>query len=111
MGRQPVARPGQFPVRLNVANRLVYSPHDYAISVYHQTWFDDPTSRPTCRRSGTSYWGYLSKQNIAPIMLGEFGTTLADPQDRVWLSDLMAYTRHRRQRHVVHLLVVEPELG
>ena len=44
-------------------------------------------------------------------MMGEFGTTLADPKDQVWLENLMAYTRHRRQRHVVHVLVVEPELG
>ena len=38
------------------------------------------------------YWGYLYKQNIAPIMMGEFGSTLPDPQDKVWLEKLMAYT-------------------
>ena len=56
------------------------------------------------------YWGYLYKQNIAPIMMGEFGSTLVDPKDKVWLEKLMAYTGHRGERDVVHLLVVEPQL-
>ena len=29
-------------MRLNVANRLVYSPHEYATSVFVQPWFNDP---------------------------------------------------------------------
>ena len=29
------------PVRLNVANKLVYSPHDYPNSVFSQEWFSD----------------------------------------------------------------------
>ncbi|MEU8261146.1 cellulase family glycosylhydrolase [Micromonospora sp. NPDC048999] len=81
-----------FPVRLNVANRLVYSPHEYAISVYHQKWFDDPTYPANMPAIWDKYWGYLYKQNIAPIMMGEFGTTLQDPKDKVWLQNLLAYT-------------------
>src|SRR5882762_3876575 len=30
------------PVVLNVANRVVYSPHDYPASVFSQTWFSAP---------------------------------------------------------------------
>lgn len=33
---------GSVPVRLNVANRLVYSPHDYPSSLFAQKWFSDP---------------------------------------------------------------------
>ncbi|MFE9956748.1 cellulase family glycosylhydrolase [Micromonospora sp. NPDC005299] len=87
-----LSRAGQFPVRLNVANRLVYSPHEYATSVYHQAWFDDPTYPANMPGIWDKYWGYLYKQNIAPIMMGEFGTTLQDPKDKVWLQNLMAYT-------------------
>jgi len=81
-----------FPVRLNVAHRLVYSPHEYATSVYRQKWFDDPTYPANMPAIWDKYWGYLHKQNIAPIMMGEFGTTLASDVDRVWLQNLMAYT-------------------
>ncbi|NES12847.1 MULTISPECIES: cellulase family glycosylhydrolase [Micromonospora] len=87
-----LSKAGQFPVRLNVANRLVYSPHEYATSVYHQAWFDDPTYPANMPAIWDKYWGYLYKQNIAPIMMGEFGTTLQDPKDKIWLQNLMAYT-------------------
>ncbi len=82
----------QFPVRLNVANRLVYSPHDYATSVFPQPWFDDPSFPNNMPAIWDRMWGYIHKNNIAPVLLGEFGTTLRDPRDRVWLTNLMAYT-------------------
>jgi endoglucanase len=80
------------PVRLSVANRLVYSPHEYATSVYHQDWFDDPTYPANMPAIWDTFWGYIYKQNIAPIMMGEFGTTMTSSIDRVWLENLMAYT-------------------
>lgn len=87
-----LSKAGDFPVRLSVANRLVYSPHEYATSVYHQAWFDDPTYPANMPAIWDHYWGYLYKQNIAPIMMGEFGTTLASDIDKVWLQKLLAYT-------------------
>jgi endoglucanase len=87
-----LSKAGAFPVRLSVANRLVYSPHEYATSVFHQKWFDDPSYPANMPAIWDRYWGYLFKQNIAPIMMGEFGTTLVDPKDRIWLENLMAYT-------------------
>ena len=86
-----LTKAGQFPVRLSVANRLVYSPHEYGVSVYRQAWFDDPAFPGNLPAIWDKYWGYLYKQNIAPIMLGEFGSTLADPKDTVWLTNLMSY--------------------
>ncbi|HEY9524863.1 MAG TPA: cellulase family glycosylhydrolase [Thermopolyspora sp.] len=81
-----------YPVRLNVANRLVYSPHEYATSVFHQTWFDDPTYPANMPAIWDSFWGYIYKENIAPIMIGEFGTTLASDIDKTWLQELLKYT-------------------
>ncbi|SNY38280.1 endoglucanase [Paractinoplanes atraurantiacus] len=87
-----LSKAGQFPVRLNVANRLVYSPHEYATSVFHQKWFDDPSYPANMPAIWDKYWGYLYKQNIAPIMIGEFGSTLQSDIDKVWLQRLLAYT-------------------
>jgi endoglucanase len=87
-----LSKAGEFPVRLNVANRLVYSPHEYAISVYHQDWFDEPNYPANLPAIWDTFWGYLYKQNVAPIMMGEFGSTLVDPKDKVWLQELMRYT-------------------
>jgi len=80
------------PVRLNVANRLVYAPHDYGISVYdRQPWFRDAAFPNNLPSVWDHFWGKIAKQNVAPIMLGEFGSTLANPLDTQWLTTLMNY--------------------
>jgi endoglucanase len=79
------------PVRLNVANRLVYSAHEYATSVFAQPWFSDPAFPNNLAAIWDKNWGYLAKNNVAPVLLGEFGSTLADPRDQTWLRTLMAY--------------------
>jgi endoglucanase len=87
-----LSKAGQFPVRLNVANKLVYSPHEYATSVYLQPWFNDPAFPANMPAIWDQQWGYIEKQGIAPLLLGEFGSTLRDPRDKVWLTELMKYT-------------------
>ncbi|MEV4416258.1 cellulase family glycosylhydrolase [Catellatospora sp. NPDC049609] len=80
------------PVRLNVANRLVYAPHDYGISVYdRQDWFEDPNFPNNLPAVWDHFWGKIAKQNVAPILVGEFGSTLANPLDTQWLTKLMSY--------------------
>jgi endoglucanase len=82
----------QFPVRLSKPDKLVYSAHEYATSVFAQKWFSDPAFPANLPALWDHFFGYLQKQNIAPVLLGEFGTTLADPRDKVWLQELMKYT-------------------
>jgi endoglucanase len=82
---------GAFPVRLNRPGKLVYSAHDYAISVFHQTWFDDPNYPANLPALWNGFWGYLVAQGTAPVLVGEFGSTLADPKDVTWLNELMRY--------------------
>lgn len=79
------------PVRLTTPGRLVYSAHDYATSVFPQPWFSDPTFPNNLAGIWDRNWGYLFKNDVAPVLLGEFGTTLADPRDQTWLRTLMAY--------------------
>lgn len=83
----------QFPVRLNVANRLVYSAHDYPSTVSTQSWFSAPNYPANLPAIWDKYWGYLAKQNIAPVLLGEFGTKLQTTSDRQWLATLSQYLR------------------
>ncbi|GCB48280.1 cellulase family glycosylhydrolase [Streptomyces sp. NL15-2K] len=83
----------QYPVRLDVPNRLVYSAHDYATSVAQQSWFDDPSFPANMPGIWDKYWGYIFKQNIAPVWVGEFGTTLQSTVDQKWLAALAAYLR------------------
>ncbi|MEU7718269.1 cellulase family glycosylhydrolase [Streptomyces tibetensis] len=83
----------QYPVRLDVPNRLVYSAHDYATSVAQQSWFSDPSFPANMPGIWDKYWGYIFKQNIAPVWLGEFGTTLQSSVDQKWLAELVKYLR------------------
>jgi endoglucanase len=81
------------PVRLNVANRLVYSAHEYATSVFNQTWFSDPTFPNNMAAIWNQHWGYIFNQNIAPVWIGEFGSTLTASVDQTWLRTLVSYMR------------------
>ncbi|QWB24882.1 MULTISPECIES: cellulase family glycosylhydrolase [Streptomyces] len=83
----------QYPVQLDVPNRLVYSAHDYATSVAQQPWFSDSSFPANMPGIWDKYWGYIFKQNIAPVWLGEFGTTLQSTVDQRWLSALVTYLR------------------
>jgi endoglucanase len=79
------------PVRLNVANRLVYSPHDYPSSVFPQPWFNAPNYPSNLPGVWDAHWGYLQKENLAPVWLGEFGTKLQSASDRLWLDQMVGY--------------------
>jgi endoglucanase len=85
-----------YPVRLNVANRLVYSPHDYPESVASQPWFNDPNYPNNLPAVWDKYWGYLAKQNIAPILIGEFGTRYETTKDQQWLQTLKTYIQQNK---------------
>jgi endoglucanase len=80
-----------FPVRLDIPGQLVYSAHDYPASIYDQPWFDSshyPKNLPAIWHKN---WGYLVRQNIAPVFLGEFGSKLATRSDQHWLKELVRF--------------------
>ncbi|MCY1716916.1 cellulase family glycosylhydrolase [Microbacterium sp. SL62] len=82
---------GAAPVTLAVKNRVVYSPHDYPASVYAQPWFSASGYPANLEAVWDANWGYLVRKNIAPVLLGEFGTKLETASDRAWLDALVAY--------------------
>ena len=65
----------KYPVVLPVAGRLVYSAHDYGPDLHAQAWFNGTTTAATLKAAWTKYWAYLSINGVAPVWLGEFGTT------------------------------------
>ena len=79
------------PVELDVTNKLVYSPHDYPNSVYAQPWFQGPDFPANLPAKFDQMWGYIFKEGIAPIYLGEFGSGLTDPKDTPWFEAITSY--------------------
>lgn len=63
------------PITLNVANQLAYSAHDYGPDLFAQSWFNSSTTFASLSAVWTKFWGYVSANNIAPVWVGEFGTT------------------------------------
>ncbi len=84
---------GAAPVTLNVAHRVVYSPHDYPASVSYQPWFNAPNYPNNLPGVWDAHWGYLAKDSIAPVLLGEFGSMLATTSDKEWFSSMIAYLK------------------
>ena len=82
---------GAFPVRLDIPGQRVYSAHDYPASVYNQPWFDNSHYPKNLSAIWNKNWGYLVRQNIAPVFLGEFGSKLTTHSDRQWLRELVRF--------------------
>jgi endoglucanase len=80
-----------YPLTLNIAHRLVYSVHDYPASVRDQPWLTAASYPANLPAVWDSYWGYIQKEGIAPVWVGEFGTSLATQADRQWFSSLVNY--------------------
>jgi endoglucanase len=84
------------PVKLSVANRVVYSPHDYPASLYQQKWFSASNYPNNLPGVWDANWGYIAKSGIAPILLGEFGTKLETSSDKKWLSTMVSYLKNSK---------------
>jgi len=80
-----------YPIRLNIPGRLVYSPHEYPESVAPQPWFNDPNYPNNLPAVWDSFWGYLVKDQTAPILVGEFGTKYQTTKDRQWIDSFKNY--------------------
>ncbi|MBG6185432.1 endoglucanase [Arthrobacter sp. CAN_A214] len=79
------------PIGLDVDHRVVYSPHDYPGSVYPQKWFSAPDYPVNLPGVWDTNWGYIARQGIAPVLLGEFGTKLETTSDKQWLDQMVKY--------------------
>jgi endoglucanase len=81
------------PISLSVEHRLVYSAHDYPASVYPQPWFSAPDYPANLASIWDANFGYIQREGIAPVFIGEFGTRLQTASDRQWLGTLVEYLR------------------
>lgn len=90
------------PVRLQVPNRVVYSPRDYGPSVYEQGWFRDAGFPANLPDLWDRHWGFIHREGVAPIVLGEVGGyTVGDARGARWQEAITAYAR----RHGVGVLI------
>jgi endoglucanase len=79
------------PILLDIAHRVVYSAHDYPSSIAPQVWFRSPEYPANLERVWDDYWGYIARTDIAPVLMGEFGSRLDSESDRKWFDAITAY--------------------
>ena len=81
-------------------SQLVYSPHDYGPLVYAQSWFNkDFTEETLLEDYWYDAWAYIEQENIAPLLMGEWGGTLDDGDNEKWLNILANYMTEHRINH------------
>ena len=73
-------------------SQIVYSPHDYGPSVYNQTWFDkDFTTQTLLDDYWYDTWAYINDQDIAPLLIGEWGGHMDGGKNQKWMELLSDY--------------------
>jgi Cellulase (glycosyl hydrolase family 5) len=85
------------PVRLNISNKLVYSPHEYGEGVYPQPWFYESTFPQNLYNRWQTGFQYIADEGIAPIFIGEFGGYKVDniSKEGIWQRTLVDFINQK----------------
>ena len=69
--------------------QIVYSPHDYGPLVYEQPWFEGGFSFDSLYKDAWyDYWLYIEEEDIAPILIGEWGGFMDGGPNEEWMTYL-----------------------
>jgi endoglucanase len=80
-----------FPIQLSNPQKLVYSPHEYGPTVYPQDWFSAPDFPNNMPAIWEKFFGYIITQNIAPLLVGEFGIRDRGGKDEIWFDAFLKF--------------------
>ena len=81
-------------------SQIVYSPHDYGPSVYDQTWFQkDFTEQTLLDDYWYDTWAYINAENIAPLLIGEWGGHMDGGKNEKWMTLLRDYMINHHINH------------
>ncbi|MGH7869486.1 MAG: glycoside hydrolase family 5 protein, partial [Candidatus Dormibacteraceae bacterium] len=76
-----------YPVKLAVPHKVVYSIHDYPNEISGFSTDSGP-SKVALMNAG---WGYLVTKNLAPVWIGEMGSSMLLSEDQAWAQTLLDY--------------------
>ncbi|WP_196160195.1 cellulase family glycosylhydrolase [Reinekea sp. G2M2-21] len=76
-----------YPVDLGSRqSQLMYSPHDYGPLVFQQPWFYEGFNKDTLYTDvWKDNWLYIHEQNIAPLLIGEWGGFMDGGDNETWM--------------------------
>lgn len=82
------------PIRLSKPDKLVYSPHEYGPEVFQQPWFFVDEFPNNMEGIWGDAFGYIAKDNIAPLFIGELGISSMDGYEGragTWFRKFLQY--------------------
>jgi len=82
---------GADPVKLPIGDKLVYSVREYPDEISDVARYGFAESGPAYAARMTRSWGYLVHDDIAPVWIGEMGSTLNTPGQKAWARTLLDY--------------------
>lgn len=81
-------------------SQIVYSPHDYGPSVYAQTWFDKEFDTQSLLDDyWYDTWAYINAEDIAPLLIGEWGGHMDGGKNQKWMELLRDYMINHHISH------------
>ena len=75
------------PVTLDVPDKLVYSAHEYPGEISGQK----VSAGPGLIQRMSEMWGWLVNENIAPVFIGEIGSSMKSEQSKAWAATIVPY--------------------
>ena len=75
------------PVMLPIANKVVYSVHEFPTEISSFS----PVTGPAAVARMNRAWGYLVTQDIAPVFIGEMGSSMLSPESKAWAQTMVNY--------------------
>jgi len=76
------------PVKLRKPSKLVYSVHEYPKEI---GGYSGPESGPGYIARMNKTWGWLVTENVAPVWIGEMGSSMTAEGSKAWGRTLLAY--------------------
>ena len=82
------------PIVLTKPEKLMYSAHEYGPEVFQQDWFGAAEFPGNMTGIWDDAFGFIVKNNLAPILIGEFGINdkaSYDGKEGTWFQTLLKY--------------------
>jgi len=76
------------PIVISNPSKLVYSVHEYPKEI---GGYKGPESGPGYVARMNHCWGWLITENVAPVWIGEMGSSMKTPEEMAWGNTLLSY--------------------
>ncbi|KAA1246197.1 glycoside hydrolase family 5 protein [Aquimarina sp. RZ0] len=85
-----------FPVRLDIPSKLMYSPHEYGPTVFDQVWFSAPDFPDNMPAIWEEQFNFLNTEGTSPLLIGELGIKGQGGKDEIWFQKFIDFIKEKK---------------